>query len=133
MGRKKVAVSRTDANWARAVSLEPQLAELEREIRALPDPLPRGVIQPNVWAELDAKSRLLALVGWERGGVSPESVGAALKLCQTPEGRQALVQSGQNQPALSADEEWLQSSEAYEAAIVHLWQLLLSHSESRGS
>ena len=137
MGREKVGAGTTEVNWARAVSLEPRLAELELEILALPVPLPGDLDQAAVWSgredRVGVKPRLMALVGWDRGGPLSQALGAALKLCQTSDGRQALVQSGQQQPALSADEEWLHSSEAYEAATEHLAELIPLHWEAVAS
>ncbi|MHB1524923.1 MAG: hypothetical protein ACYCZN_01360 [Candidatus Dormibacteria bacterium] len=130
-------MAKIDANWERAVRLVPRLAELEREILALPDPLPGDLDQAAVWSgredRVGIKPRLVALVGWERGEMPWPAIRSAIKLCRTPEGRQALVQSGQNQPALSADEEWLQSSEAYVAATIHLSDLIPLHWEAMAS
>lgn len=128
MSRMRAGVAKIDANWERAVRLEPRLAELEVEILALPDPLPGDLDQAAVWSgredRIGIKPRLMALVGWERGALSPEALRAALKLCRTPEGRQALVECREAQPDLSADEEWLQSSEAFMAAAIHLSELI---------
>lgn len=111
MGKRSVGATKIVRNWERAVSLEPRLVELEREILALPNPLPEDLDQSAVWSgsadRVGIKSRLMALVGWERRAWSPGTFDAGCQLGRMP-----------------ADEEWLQSSEAYEAVTIHLAELI---------
>ena len=129
MGRKRVGATKMVSNWERAVSLEPRLAELEREVLALPNPLPRDFDHTDAWNGwgdwAGIKPRLYRLVGWGRGEpVVDETTGQGPRPFTASEIKGVLTELRRVERALSVDERWLRSSEAYDVVVDHLWYAL---------